>query len=109
LAGAGTGVEEAPKRGVLSDDGTTKPMSSMCSISGEVEGGPGGVRRLGLPGTKVIRGFRVNDGLDPNADSNRHIRELGIMTNPDNIEIYNSDDSPGDDDWEYVVRYAALN
>lgn len=84
-------------------------FSTVSSISGEVEGGPGGVRRSGLPGNKVIRGFRVNDGLDPNSDSDRHIRELGIMTNSDNIEIYNSDNSPGDDDWEYVVRYAALN
>jgi hypothetical protein len=81
-------------------------FATLRSISGEVDGGEGGVRRSGLPGTKVIRGFRVND-LEPNSD--RHIRELGIMTNSDNIEIFNSDNSPGDDHWEYVVRYAALN
>jgi hypothetical protein len=83
-------------------------FSTVRSISDEVYG-EGGVRHEDLPGNKVIRGFRVNDHLEPNSDSDRHIRELGIMTNSDNIEIYNSDNSPGDDDWEYVVRYAALN
>jgi hypothetical protein len=78
-------------------------VSAVRSISDTVEG-EGGVRRSGLPGTKVIRGFRVNS---LNAD--RHVRELGIMTNSDNIEIYDGDDTPGNDRWEYVVRYAALS
>lgn len=77
-------------------------LSTVSAISGTVENN-GGIRRTVTQGNKVIRGFRV-DSLN----SDRHIRELGIMTNFDNIEVYDSDNTPGGDSWTYDVRFAVL-
>ena len=77
-------------------------LGTVSGVSGTVND-VGGVRRSAPQGTKVIRGFRVNS-----LNSDRHIRELGIMTNFDNIEIYDSDNTPNGDSWEYDVRFAVV-
>jgi hypothetical protein len=77
-------------------------FSVVSALAAEVQDA-GGVRRSVPVGDKVIRGFRVNS-----LNGDRHIRELGVMTNFDNIEIYDSDNTPGGDRWDYDVRYAVL-
>lgn len=78
-------------------------FATVTLITGTVDDA-GGIRRTVAQGEKVVRGLRVNS-----LNSDRHIRELGIMTNFDNIEVYDRDNTPGGDRWEYDVRFAVLN
>jgi len=78
-------------------------FSTVSEISGRVYTN-GGTRRLVPVGDKkVIRGFRFDYVYD-----DHHIKEMGIMTNWNSIDVYYGDKN-GDDDFDYRVKYAILN
>ena len=70
---------------------------------GEESGTAKGGARVLLPGDKVIRGFRFDL-----RSSDHHLREVGVITGNDRIEVYDSD-AAGDDTFDWFVRWATIS
>lgn len=70
---------------------------------GEASGLATGAERRLLPeGVKVIRGFEFDFSSDDN-----HLREIGVLTSQDNLEVYYGDKG-GDDQFRWNVRWATV-
>ena len=70
---------------------------------GEESGTAKGGARVLLPGDKVIRGFRFDL-----RSSDHHLREVGVITGKDRIEVYDSDVA-ADDTFDWFVRWATIS
>jgi hypothetical protein len=71
--------------------------------SGEASGSARGADRVALPqGLKVIRGFEFDF-----ISGAHHLREIGVLTNNENLDVYYGDKN-GDDQFEWNVRWAII-
>jgi len=87
--------------GYLVDYALVSPLGQNIELGEESGTAKGGARVL-LPGDKVIRGFRFDL-----RSSDHHMRELGVITGKDRIEVYDSD-AAGDDTFDWFVRWATI-
>jgi hypothetical protein len=78
---------------------TTGQRVQTGEFSGESRGGA----RIPLSGeNKVIRGFHFDYKF-----RDHHLREMGVLSNPDNLEVYFGDQN-GDDPFKYTVKWAQV-
>ncbi len=88
--------------GYLVDYALVSPLGVNVQLGEESGTARGGARVL-LPGDKVIRGFRFDL-----RSSDHHMREVGVITGNDRIEVYDSD-AAGDDTFDWFVRWATIS
>lgn len=88
--------------GYLVDYALVNPVGVNIHLGEESGTAKGGARVL-LPGNKVIRGFRFDLRT-----SDHHLREIGVITGNDRIEVYDSDVA-ADDTFDWFVRWATIS
>ena len=88
--------------GYLVDYALVNPVGLNIHL-GEESGTTKGGARVFLPGDKVIRGFRFDLRT-----SDHHLREVGVITGNDRIEVYDSD-AAADDTFDWFVRWATIS
>ena len=83
-------------------------LSDITAVSASRVQDTGTARRTIAAGTKVIRGFHV-DNLASGGGGDNHIKRFGLLTNSTTVDIYYGDQNPADSaDWSYLFRYATL-
>ena len=89
--------------GYLVDYALVNPVGVNIHL-GEESGTTKGGARVLIPGdNKVIRGFRFDL-----RKSDHHMREVGVITGNDRVEVYDSD-AAADDTFDWFVRWATIN
>lgn len=88
--------------GYLIDYAWVSPQGQNINL-GEETGTARAGSRIPLTGQKVIRGFSFDF-----VSSDHHLREIGVMSVNDNLEVYYSDWN-GDDLFRWKVRWATIS